>query len=159
MYEKIGLSLFENNRIRILLNSNQAIELELRRGFNGCLPYSDSDEFVGIEIADSSEQQKIIELATKYATKNLGVQSLFQTGEGEQAVQYESCFIDFTPENVDKSIFLNEVSFLSKLNDDLIEKIKSEKCTQIMISFPVNYPERYLEEKLEQQEKLTSSMS
>ncbi|OOF51616.1 hypothetical protein [Rodentibacter trehalosifermentans] len=149
MSEKIGLSLFENNRIRILLNSNQAIELELRRGDNGHSPYSDDNGFVGIEITDSSEKQEIVNLATKLATKDFGVQSLFQKEKGEQIVQYESCFIDFIPEYVDKNIFLNEISFLSKLNNDLIEKIKSEKCTQIMISFPMDYPEGYIEKRLE----------
>ena len=54
MSEKIGLSLLENNRIRILLNSNQAIEFELRRGEYGHSPYSD-DSFVGIEITDNSD--------------------------------------------------------------------------------------------------------
>lgn len=154
MPEKIGLSLLENNRIRILLNSNEAIELELRRGENGHSPYSYDDSFIGIEITDNSEQQKIIELATKYATKEYGVQSLFQKGEGESAVQYESCFVDFIPEYVNKDIFLNEISFLSQLNIDLIEKIKSERCTQVTISFPMNYPEGYLEEKLEQLKNL-----
>ena len=96
MSEKIGLSLLENNRIRILLNSNQAIEFELRRGEYGHSPYSD-DSFVGIEITDNSEQQKILELATK--------------------------------------------------------------CTQIMISFPMNYPDGYLEKRLEQLKNLMSNNS
>lgn len=158
MSEKIGLSLLENNRIRILLNSNQAIEFELRRGEYGHSPYSD-DSFVGIEITDNSEQQKILELATKYATKDFGVQSLFQKGEGEHAIQYESCELDFTPECVDKNVFLNEIVFLNQLNADLIEKIKSEKCTQIMISFPMNYPDGYLEKRLEQLKNLMSNNS
>ena len=154
MPEKIGLSLLENNRIRILLNSNEAIEFELRRGENGHSPYSYDGSFIGLEITDNSEQQKIIELVTKYATKEYGIQSLFQKGEGESAVQYESCFVDFIPEYVNKDIFLNEISFLSQLNIDLIEKIKSERCTQVTISFPMNYPEGYLEEKLEQLKNL-----
>lgn len=52
MSEKIGLLLLENNRIRILLNSNEPIELELRRGENGHSPYSYNDSFVGIEITN-----------------------------------------------------------------------------------------------------------
>lgn len=77
MSNTIGLPLLENNRIRTLLNSDEPIEFELRSGDYGCLPYSD-DEFTGIEITDSLEQEKIIELATIYATKKFGVQSLFQ---------------------------------------------------------------------------------
>lgn len=52
MSEKIGLLLLENNRIRILLNSNEPIELKLRRGENGHSPYSYNDSFVGIEITN-----------------------------------------------------------------------------------------------------------
>ena len=59
MSEKIGLSLLENNRIRILLNSNQAIEFELRRGEYGHSPYSD-DSFVGIEIQIIQNNKKFL---------------------------------------------------------------------------------------------------
>lgn len=31
----------------------------------------------------------------------------------------------------------DEISFLDGVNVDLIGKIKGEKCTQIMISFPI----------------------
>lgn len=147
MENKIGLSLIENNRIRILLDSFNPVLFELRRGYEGALPYDDI--FVGIKITDVEKKQKTIELATKYATTKFGVQSLFQIGQGVNAVQYESCEIDFTPEYVNKNIFLSEIVSLNP-DYDLIEKIKSEKCTQIMISFPMDYPDGYLERKLEQ---------
>lgn len=136
MSNTIGLPLLENNRIRTLLNSDEPIEFELRSGDYGCLPYSD-DEFTGIEITDSLEQEKIIELATIYATKKFGVQSLFQKYQGEKTIKYESCFIDFAKNYVNKNAFLNEISFLGGVNGDLVGKIKAEKCTQIMISFPI----------------------
>ena len=136
MPNTIGISQLENNRIRTLLNSDESIEFELRSGDYGCLPYSD-DEFTGIEITDSLEQEKIIELATIYATKKFGVQSLFQKHKGEKTIKYESCFIDFAKNYVNKNAFLNEISFLGGVNIDLVGKIKSEKCTQIMISFPI----------------------
>ncbi|MFC1118113.1 hypothetical protein ACFGY2_11630 [Pasteurella multocida] len=151
MNKKIGLSLIENNRIRLLLDARKAILFELRQGCDGFAPYD------VMEITDKSEQQQIIDLATKYARTSFGVQSLFQTGENENTTQYESCVINFDSESIDKKTFLNNVSFLNGLNLELVEKIKSEKCTQIMISFPMSYPNGYLEENLEKLKNLTSS--
>ena len=68
--------------------------------------------------------------------KNLAFNPCFKNIK-EKTIKYESCFIDFAKNYVNKNVFLNEISFLDGVNVDLIGKIKGEKCTQIMISFPI----------------------
>ncbi|GAB1672331.1 hypothetical protein [Mannheimia haemolytica] len=146
---KIGLSLLDNNRIRFLLDENEAILFELRSGRNGSYPYNEDNNAVcELEITDKLEQQKIIELATELATSDFGVQSLFYREVKGKHIEYETCFIDFSnthPEKeIEKENLLSKMRIIKNLrnNYNFILNLKSDKCSQVQISFPIIQPKK-----------------
>lgn len=137
--KKIGLSLLDNNRIRLLLDEEEAILFELRSGENGSHPYGENGTVTELEITDKLEQQNIIKLATELATSDFGIQSLFYREVKGKHIEYETCFIDFSSNPIEKESLLEKMQFLKDLvgNYDFILNLRSDKCTQVQISFPI----------------------
>lgn len=133
----IGLTLLENNRLRLILDENEAILFELRSAENGAMPFRNQGFSTELEITNKNEQQYIIKLATEFASSHLGVQSLFYREKNGYVVNYESCFIDFIDGFVSKDELITRIDTLSQVDSNFIEKIKSYMCTQIQISFPI----------------------
>ena len=104
------------------MEPNAPVLLELRCGANGALPYLNGETYLEIEVSDETIKQRVLAIATEFATTNLGVQSIFETRKDGKVTPYESCFVDFVPEHADKENFINE--------------IKADKCTQVTINFP-----------------------
>lgn len=139
MKNKIGLSLIENNRVRLLLDSSQPVLIELRSGECGGHPYQFSDVVTEMKITERNEMEKCVAFATKFATTDLGIQSLFDrkltTGE---LFPYESCFIDFSDGYATKADVIASLSELAAFNDDWADKINSDDCTELLVSFPID---------------------
>lgn len=141
--KKIGLSLLDNNRIRLLLDEDEAILFELRSGENGSYPYNENNTISELEITNKLEQQNTIKLATELATSDFGVQSLFYREVKGKHIKYETCFIDFSNNPIEKEIekenLLAKMQFLKDLvgNYDFMLNLRSDKCTQVQISFPL----------------------
>lgn len=146
MKNKIGLSLVDNNRIRLLLDSSQPILIELRSGECGGHPYQFLDVVTEIQITERSEMEKCVAFATQFATTDFGVQSLFDrkltTGE---LFPYESCFIEFSDcfiecsdDYATKADVIAALRELTAFNDDWADKINAVDCTELIVSFPID---------------------
>ena len=108
----------------------------------GCKEFSEN--FETFYVKDHKQKKKIVSLITKYATTSFGIQSLFEvTDDIGKIIHYETCLIDFDENHVNKKDFLMEVEFLKEVDEELWEKMSNDECTQLMISFPMDYPEEY----------------
>lgn len=127
------------------INNNLPVFLELRSSENGRFPYSyfvnTEEEMYSteMEINKNHEKQRLVDVASKFATSCLGIQLLTSRIIQDGEIDYYSSFIDFIDGHANRQEFLKSISFLSNVPNNFIEKMKSDICSQVVIAFPKKY--------------------
>ena len=140
MEAKTLLSPKELQKLKEEIDYNKTFSLELRKGIYGGHPYQD-DGLGELKINNLKEKELIFNVALKFLDHDFGIQSICYEVDPKTnfITNLLTCFIDFNSQQ-DKESFIQAISFIKNQHlEEFISKIRTDKCTQVMINFPSLY--------------------